>query len=380
MRAFSNVLCVVAFLALPFTTARDVNQPTDSAPAAATRPARPVPPERMLRLVPLQHTDTGTVRRALGALCPLRYGGVPAAQSGVTVEALGDSVILSGQPEAIDLAMETIRILDAENARGLETHFVALKAIPVQTIEPILRGVFDQAYRARSREEMPGIVSDARTRTLIVTATPKDMQLVSEILAKLDVEEPSSPPLERRLEARFGMTVFQTVVPRDQIAGMETAKLGEKAGTCESLQATLSSMGKTKILYRAEEAVTLRDETKVTTESQVPFVRGTQTSKTGSITSQVEYEKLGCTATVKGMWEDGPSDCGEATVDIEMSALTDSDVEIGNGVKAPVFRKVTQRFAGSFKAGQPVIVLNTDGGASGETVEAYVTRIVFNTR
>ncbi|HVP12182.1 MAG TPA: secretin N-terminal domain-containing protein, partial [Phycisphaerae bacterium] len=355
MRALSNVLCLVAFLGLPFATADDAKQTKDSAPVVATRPAQHWRSEKMVKLVPLQHADAGTVRQALRALCPI-LNGVPPAESGVTVEPLGAGVILSGQPEAIDVAMEAIRLLDAPNARGLETRFITLKAARAHTVEPILRGILDQNCRARNKEDMPGIVTDPRTETLIVTATPRDMQFVNEILAKLDVEGPSSPPPERRSEAQFDMTVFQAVVPRDQIVGMQAARLADKAQTCESLQAALSSMGRTKTLYRAEQTITLGEETKLTMGSQAPFVRGTQVSNTGAVTSQVEYEKLGCTATVKGVWQDEPSDRGEATVDIEMKALADSDVEIGNGVKAPVFRAITEKFAGSIKAGQPLIL------------------------
>jgi hypothetical protein len=126
-----------------------------------------------------------------------------------------------------------------------------------------------------------------------VTAPPIEMQFIDEVVAKLDVEVPFYSPPETQTEAQFEITVYQAVVLRDQVAGMQAAKLAKEAQTHESLLAALSRRGKTQISYRAEEVIVLANKTKATTASAV---------------------------------------------------------DISHGAKAPVFRTVMQRFAGAFKA------------------------------
>ena len=76
-----------------------------------------------------------------------------------------------------------------------------------------------------------------------------------------------------------------------------------------------------------------------------------------------------------GRWQGDSFERGNARINVELSGVSESSVEIGQDAKAPVFRKLRQRFDGPFEAGKPIIILAVDANEPADEAVAYVTRI-----
>ena len=134
------------------------------------------------------------------------------------------------------------------------------------------------------------------------------------------------------------------------------------------------------MLYRIDRVLKLREssrkKTSFKTGSSIPFVRNTTVTERGQVNATVEYEKVGCIVELEGSWDASPR--GFARIEIELSTLTDSTVNIGNDVKAPIFHQVEQQFEGPIKSGEPIVLLTIDGSGEKENATAYVTRLQFD--
>lgn len=373
----SSLALLVIALTWQSSVAQSASPPAqEAAPPAAAQATRPTDAGESVMVIPLKHAEAGDTCRAISRACSRPSG--RGRSLAVAADYTANSVILSGPQEAIDQAMTLIRTLDIEGARGRETHFIKLQTAQATEVATLVRCILEQTYPSRDKDELPGLLSDPRTNTVIVTGSAKEHQLIKELLKALDSEMPSPPMPEQRSAARFELAVYETPVPRDRLAAIDVAKLTERAQTCQSLQDTLAELGKTKVLYRAEEIVALSSGTKLVLGSNVPFVRGIQVTESGQRTSQIEYEKVGCRADLSGFWNDAKRETGEVTADIEMSTLAESSINIGNDILAPVFRDIKQPFAGAVTSGRPIVLLTVDAGGGGDTAVAYVTRMVFH--
>lgn len=235
---------------------------------------------------------------------------------------------------------------------------------------------------AKGRSHPAALRSDHESKTLIVTGTNEDLDLVRHLAAELDV--PERDPLEQvdRRRTSFQYVVYELDLPPDRIAVLRVDELTAQAETAYSLKAALEEFGGVRTLYRAEQIVQLgqasKKKTVFTTGSKTPFVRNMTIGERGNVNSQVEYEDVGCIVRIEGDW-DAPSG-GFARIEMELSSLTDSTVNLGNDVKAPIFHNIVQQFDGPITSGEPIVLLTIDGSGEKETATAYITRIRFDQR
>ena len=92
----------------------------------------------------------------------------------------------------------------------------------------------------------------------------------------------------------------------------------------------------------------------ITVGQQVPFIRGTQVSNAGQITSQVEYQKIGVILDVEP--HINPDGFVFLKVKPEISAIATSTIDIGNGVLAPVFTDRSAETTVAVKDGETVVI------------------------
>lgn len=221
------------------------------------------------------------------------------------------------------------------------------------------------------------VVADPRTNSLIVTGSLDGQRLVNTLVSDLDTNAPPTGPAEAdpTRRARVGVTVYQIEVPSDRVAEVDVAALTAHADSVVSLKAALTKLGEAKIACRGDVILKPDGRTQKTNfGSQMPFVRSSSRNKQGNTTASIEYESVGVNLEASG--ELKSLTYGTAEVEIEFAGVTDSGVEVGNGIMAPVIRKFTQQFSGGFKHGVPVLLLIVDAQAD-ETATMYVTRIEF---
>jgi len=175
--------------------------------------------------------------------------------------------------------------------------------------------------------------------------------------------------------ARFQATVYETRVPEKGIGAFDATSLAAKAATAEDLQKALAACGKTKVLYQVDQTVNLTED-RIHIGKREPFVTNTRRTERGPTISTIQYEDVGVIFQIAGK----PTASGlDATVRIEMSALTDSAKKISENVNAVTVRTVELGHNGPVQLGNPVVLVSLDASskdADGNAI-AYVCRIVF---
>ncbi len=257
-----------------------------------------------------------------------------------------------------------------------KTEVIRLKHAGASSVVEMLRAVFRQGRGT------PGatVVADSRTNSIVVSSSEGVFASVARLISQLDVEEVSQEPLPDPIRrTNLQLVVFEVELPVDVMHEIKTNELTARAETLTTLSAALKDLGNVRMLYRLDQMVELRrgrDVTRLTIGAQMPFVSGTTVSDSGQTSNSVQYRDVGCIVKLRGGWHTPPR--GSSRIDLELSSVTESGVELGNSVKAPVFRKLVQRFDGPIRAGTPIVLLSIDGSAKGDTASAYVTRIQFD--
>ncbi|MGE0482132.1 MAG: hypothetical protein AB7Q17_16855 [Phycisphaerae bacterium] len=168
-------------------------------------------------------------------------------------------------------------------------------------------------------------------------------------------------------------------LPQDAILQLEADKLAESATSNAALDKALRSLGQAAILYREDQIIKLGIPVRIGTTADTPYVSGTSTSPAGAVTRAIARQDVGTRFDLNTMFSDA-DDPRALTVQlaIDVSSVTSSDVAIAEDVKSPVFRKVSQTYAGPLP-NRPIVLVSVDGAATNANghANAIVTRIVF---
>ncbi len=160
-----------------------------------------------LTVLGLQHNDSGrlaaTIRGVFAArlqsLTPPGQAPSPADRVEVEADSLSNALVVSASKQNLELVRELVAKLDAEPvaAGGLIETFT-LEHADVQRLVTLLRSLVDQGvYRPgvasaggrRSPREALALAADARSNTLIVSASPENLVIVKELIRQLDTED-----------------------------------------------------------------------------------------------------------------------------------------------------------------------------------------------
>jgi type II secretory pathway component GspD/PulD (secretin) len=162
-------------------------------------------PSLMLTVIPLKHNDAAKVAATLEGVFTARQqartlpGQTPSPTDRVEIQtdSLNNSLIVSSNRENLDLVNELLSRIDVEPtvAEGVLETFV-LKHADAQRVATMLKSLVQQGmYRpGRSAVQVPGqanrdamaIAVDTRSNTLMVSASPDNLGLIKEILARVD--------------------------------------------------------------------------------------------------------------------------------------------------------------------------------------------------
>lgn len=177
--------------------------------------------------------------------------------------------------------------------------------------------------------------------------------------------------------ARFQATIFEVRLPADGIGRLDAKALVASAATPADLEKALAALGKTTILYKVDQTVSLAKDT-VTINKREPFVTASRVLDGGQTVNTIQYQEVGAMFHVAGQ-PAATSAAMDVTLRVEMSALTDSTTNISENVKAPTVRNIIMGHNGPVEGGRPVVMVSADASskdAQGNAI-AYVCRVVF---
>jgi hypothetical protein len=370
MRTLHPIFALGAMFVLPMTIAQEgpPPKPADAAPA-------PVTVERETHIVRLQHAKAFRIFGGLKSILSAEPAG-PASRVFIEFDAASNAIILSGPASELRKARAVIDQLDiapVEEAR--QTHLIRLQhALAPDLAKIVSEMVHHRMSPGRSPSEVPGVTVDGRSNTLVITADAADFESIRKIIEGLDVPPNVAAARSSVQPARARVSVYRISVPSNRAASLRPSELSE-ASDDAALTSKLEKLGTSKLLYVMDQGVDLGKSPTMSIASSCPFSAGSVAGKDGQRMMNVSYQDVGCIVNMEGEWPADTPEAGEANIEVEISHVADTDLQIAPDARASKRSKVRQHFAGPFESSRPIILLSLEAGAEKDTTTAYVTRI-----
>jgi len=219
------------------------------------------------------------------------------------------------------------------------------------------------------------------------------------------------------------VTVYETTLPADRIAEMDTGALQARAETTTGLKGALAKLGETKILYHVYQLAGVPGESRIHLGRRRPVVTNSRMLEAGPRTrsmprlsgsasppsgsraprsergadrpaprvalsargpsriNTVQYEDTGMMLelSVKPVGRE-PKGVFHAEMSLELSVLADGGVEIAPGVKAVETRQIRTNQSGEMRLARPVLTVHVDAASGGKAAgaTAYVCRVLLS--
>lgn len=224
-----------------------------------------------------------------------------------------------------------------------------------------------------------GATPPGRTRPLRAAPGEGFSQPLPERLGSRYPASGLRPPSEVA-PARFEAAVYEVRVPEARLAELEAPALEARAATVPDLAKALGEFGETRLLYKLDQTVNLYGES-IVMGSQEPMVTGSRRMDSGPAINTVTYQEVGLIVKLAAdpPAPDAPRKEPAVQVNFELSAMTDSGVEIAPSVKAQRIRNLQLSHSETPRFGRPMVLLHVAAapGNAEAPPTAYVIRYVF---
>jgi len=190
--------------------------------------------------------------------------------------------------------------------------------------------------------------------------------------------QPTALPLST---ADFEAIIYRTHVPAASIPRLDVGDLTAEAARGEDLQTHLAKLGRTQALYRASQAVSLTTENRIRVGTKKPFVTGSRAGPGGRAIRAVQYQDVGAIFRLAAEpITKRPVEHVQVRLEVELSDMDQSDVEVGPGVKAVAIHNVAFAYNGNLPVGRPFVMTAVDASSDARDANAaaYVCRVVLS--
>jgi type II secretion system protein D len=230
-------------------------------------------------------------------------------------------------------------------------------------------------------EREVAVVAEPDSNSLLISASPRYFEQLEKMVEELDQAAPqvliqvllAEVSLEEDLSLGFQWQSFFGSPSARSVARMPvnffsntTGGPGVVDGTTMALTVgvtttdfllllrALETQGRLQVLSRPQILASDNQKAEISVGENVPFIRNIRVSDTGSTFSNVEYEKIGIILRVTP--QINPEGFVNMQIHPEISSRTDSNIQIGEGVTAPVFRQRSADTTISIKDGQTIVI------------------------
>jgi type II secretory pathway component GspD/PulD (secretin) len=200
--------------------------------------------------------------------------GAPAADTLIIPDGSANRIIVTGSTNELAVVEDIIKKLDKVGAQSASTHVFKLKSADPQKVVEILGSALVR-YDAYGRpQKRVSVVTDAKTRTIIATGDPKELQSASVIIEQLDSSLGEQPGRTMRVIPVKDRSVSQLSAKVREFY-QDQAKNNAELGTTEPLildDATSNQLivaGTEKQLTAIEEIAVILQKTGETGARQV---------------------------------------------------------------------------------------------------------------
>ncbi|MCC7388223.1 MAG: hypothetical protein IT431_05600 [Phycisphaerales bacterium] len=308
----------------------------------------------------------------------------------ITIDARTNTLLVSGTEEYLDLVRKVVDDLDRIEANEREQIVVHLANAKAKELQTTLQEYFDTEAAtietalggdagvagslARQLEQEVTVVGDEKSNKLLISASPRYLQAVEEIVTELDAAPPQV--LIKVLLAEVTLDDEDTWGADIRVGGAnglgpDAYKLGSFAAggalssALGSANLSVSSLdfdlmvralevqGKLEVLSRPQ--ITVRNNEEATIKVGENIGRPGESNQTNnSVSTSVNYEDVGINLTVTPTINAD----GFVQLDIqpEISALTSRTTQVSDAVQAPVITRRSVDTIVSVMSGQTVVI------------------------
>jgi hypothetical protein len=198
------------------------------------------------------------------------------------------------------------------------------------------------------------------------------------LLSVVGCGRPPGPPAvtvqtldEKSSAVRLQASIYELRVAPERIGELDAQKLATL-----DLAKPPPEVGESRPLYLIDQNVSLAGD-RVMVGTNEPMVTNSRLTDRGQKINTVQYNSVGAIVDFKAE-RVGPRQL-QVTSTIEMSAKTDSAVEISPGVNSGVIRKATMSLKGAVELGKPSVLISADASSRDKDGKAivYVARLVL---
>ncbi len=234
----------------------------------------------------------------------------------------------------------------------------------------------------------PGVDDTGAMKTIVVDlqGVPQEQEArPARRATRRRVEQQSPEPEKRAVDApqqavRFEAAVYRLALSAEKVVQINAADLAQATSLAE-FDAAVRMFGEARVMYRVDQTINIGQSPRIRIVADQPYVTGTVTAQDGRPRRTIARDDVGVEFRAFGAWVPGRAGkCMHFTLDVEVSMLDESAIEIGTDLAAQTFRKNHQRYGGPVELGQPLVLLNLDGACtdkSGQAV-ALLTRVVLH--
>lgn len=290
-------------------------------------------------------------------------------QLAITVDPRTNTLIVSGTSEYLDLVEEVVTELDAVEANSRERVVIPLRNAKAVDVETVLQSYFqneanrlrdvlgDQAGSvARQLEQEVTIVGDVSSNQVLISASPRYISTVTQIVRELDAPPPQvmiqvliaevTIDAERDWGVDFSAGPFggsMTEITSNPAGAAIASALGVPNFSVSSADfglmiRALEAQGKLEVLSRPQVTVNNNETAEFNAGENIAIVNGVERLDNGNTRSEVERKDVGIILNVT------PSISGDGFVRLdiapEISAVSQRTTEISEDFNAPI---ITQR-------------------------------------
>jgi len=183
--------------------------------------------EPAIEVCHLQHVNC----EALAELVTQLYADVFELRRGsVSITALvkPNALLLIGQPETVETVLSLVKRLDRPVAPNTQFQVFRLRHAPAQTAQEMIEGFYEERGGLGTRLL---VTADFRSNSLIVQASPRDLQEVAEMIARIDVADSEVENELQVFQLQNSLAEEMAEILQDAISGAATGDEEERSTT-----------------------------------------------------------------------------------------------------------------------------------------------------
>lgn len=299
-------------------------------------------------------------------------GGEGREELSFTTDTRTNSVIAAGTKGYLDLVEELILQLDTQPIRERKTYVYSPRYNTAESLatsikdfndaeQQRLEQLSDEISAQRRTEREVTAIANEESNTVVLSYDPRFEKDVLDVVKELDQPPPQvmiqvlilevtlENSLELGVEFAWQDLQFTKAGPNDTttfdyVGGTDIGAAGAGLGgftftitgaDFNFLLRTLQSERKLNVLSRPQIVAMNNQEASIKIVNNVPYASGTASTIGGSLQTQVQREDVGIELTVTP--QINPDGFVRMEINQKVSDLTGSNVDVGQGVSAPIF-------------------------------------------